>query len=84
MNNTFSKKQLMQAIIRVTTEMGMNYPELYTFLDETPLFLSNKMDHEVSSADLTEYFDTLKGQMRNYVRTHSKNISGNYGIARPA
>jgi len=72
MNSVLSKNKLMQEIIQLTTEMETNYPELYKFLDETPLFLSNKKDNEISAADFENYLETLKDQMLNHIDTHSK------------
>ncbi len=72
MNSVLSKNKLMQEIIQLTTEMETNYQELYKFLDETPLFLSNKKDNEICAADFEKYLETLKDQMLNHIETHSK------------
>ena len=64
----------MQDTIRVTTEIGTNYPELYQFLGETPLFLSAGNDNEVSRTDFEKYLSTIKHQLRNHIATH-KSIS---------
>jgi hypothetical protein len=78
MNNLFSKNQLMQETIQLTTKMGIDYPELYKFLDETPLFLHYRKDNAICAADFEEYIETLKYQMRNHVEMHSKNVYGKY------
>jgi hypothetical protein len=72
MNSIFSKDQLMQQAIQLTSEMEIKYPELYKFLDETPLFLSHRKDNKICNADFQEYIATLKVQMLNYVAMHSK------------
>jgi hypothetical protein len=74
MKNKLLKNQLMQDTIRVTTEIGTNYPELYQFLGETPLFLSAGNDNEISGADFEKYLSTIKYQLQNYIATH-KSIS---------
>ena len=71
MNNTSSKNQLMQQAIQLTSEMGANYPELYTFLDETPLFLSTKSGNQIFTSDFEKYLETLKAQLRNHIDTHA-------------
>jgi hypothetical protein len=69
MNNTLSKNQLMQEAILLTSEMRTSYPELYKFLDETTLFLSNKNGNQISTSDFEKYLQTLKAQLRNYIGT---------------
>jgi hypothetical protein len=78
MNSVLSKNQLMQETIQLTTEMGTKYPELYKFLDETPLFFCNGRDNGICTTDFEEYLETLKDQILNHIETHSKNIHGNY------
>jgi hypothetical protein len=77
MNSTFSKDQLMQQAIQLTSEMEIKYPELYKFLDETPLFLSYRKDNKICSTDFQEYVATLKEQMLNHVVMHSKKVYNN-------
>jgi hypothetical protein len=74
MKNKLLKNQLMQDTIRVTTEIGTYYPELYKFLNETPLFLSTDNEDEVCSTDFEKYLSTIKHQLQNYIATH-KNSS---------
>ena len=71
MNSIFSKDQLMQQAILLASEMEIKYPELYKFLDETPLFLSYSQDNKICSTDFQEYVATLKEQI-NHVSMHSK------------
>lgn len=70
MNIIFSTNQLMQQAIQLTSEMGTKYPELYNFLDETPLFLSYRNDNRICKTDFQEYVLTLKEQMLNHASTH--------------
>ena len=78
MNSIFSKDQLMQQAIQLTSEMEIKYPELYKFLDETPLFLSYRKDNKICSADFQEYVAILKEQMLNHVAMHSENVHDKY------
>jgi len=74
MNNTFSKDQLMQQAIQLTSEMEIKYPELYKFLDETPLFLSYRKDNKICSTDFQEYVATLKEQVLKHIAMLPKKV----------
>jgi hypothetical protein len=65
-------KQLMQEIVEFTTEIETNYPELYKYLDETPILISNSTNKGISSTDLENYLNTLKEQLKDYIKTHLK------------
>jgi len=75
MNNSLSKNKLMQETIQLTAEMETTYPELYKFLDETPLFPCNKKDNEIRTADFEEYLETLKNQILNHIEMHAISFS---------
>lgn len=60
----------MQEIIQITTEIETDYPELYRYLEETPLFLGNVKEGNVNSKDLEYYLETLKTQLYNHIKTH--------------
>lgn len=64
--------QLMQQIIAYTSNMESNYPELYKYLDETPLLLSNKQCNGIYISDFEKYFETLKDQVLNYREIHEE------------
>ena len=68
-----SIQQLMHDIIQLTTEMETNFPELYNYLDETPLTLGEIKEKEISTQDLAQYLETLKTQLQHHIATH-KNI----------
>ncbi len=64
----------MQEIILLTTEIETKYPELYRFLDETPMSLCATEEKTICTDDLKEYLETLKDQLRQHIKTHkSKN-----------
>ncbi|ASZ09595.1 hypothetical protein KTO58_28065 [Chitinophaga pendula] len=64
--------QLMQEIIQLTTEIETKYPELYTYLDETPISICNTKEKTVCTDDLKKYLETLKGQLQHHLETHKK------------
>jgi hypothetical protein len=57
----------MQQAIQLISEMGTNYPELYVFLDETPLFLSTISGDQIHISDFEKHLETLKAQLQGYI-----------------
>jgi hypothetical protein len=64
--------QLMQQIIGITTEIETNYPELYKYLSETPMDLSETKKEKINTDDLEQYLETLKSQLEHHIETHKK------------
>lgn len=62
--------QLMQEIIQITTEIETNYPELYNYLNETPLDLGDTKEKTIRTNDLEHYLVTLKSQLQHHIETH--------------
>ncbi|HXU28285.1 MAG TPA: hypothetical protein VN698_13725 [Bacteroidia bacterium] len=63
---------LMQNIIELTTVIETKYPELYKYLDETPLSIGKHPEKEISTTDLQSYLLVLKTQLEDYIETHRK------------
>ena len=70
MNSLPSKNEVIQEAIELTSEMKLSFPEIYKFLDETPLPISNGADNEITTADFEQYLETLESQMLNYSDAH--------------
>lgn len=68
---------LMQEIISLTSNIETNYPELYQYLDETPLYLCKTEEKVICAADLEEYLETLKEQLKNHIKTHKEKTEPN-------
>lgn len=64
--------QLMLDIIQLTTKIETHYPELYKYLNETPLFLSEASEKSIHTQDLKQYLETLKSQLEHHIETHKK------------
>ena len=65
-----SLNSLMQEIIQLTSKIESDYTELYNYLGETPLSVSEASEKAVSTYDLNKYLDTLKSQLQRYIETH--------------
>lgn len=62
--------ELMQEIILLTTKIETDYPELYQYLDETPLVICDTEEKTICVNDLEKYLETLKGQLGHRIETH--------------
>lgn len=69
-----TREELMKEIIEVTTVIKTEYPGLYKNITETPLAMSYTNETLTMIDDLDEYLQTLKEQLRQYVRTHYNKI----------
>jgi hypothetical protein len=65
-----SLNNLMQEIIELTSKIEADYPELYNYLGETPLSISETTENALSTDDLKKYLDTLKFQLQHHIETH--------------
>ena len=63
---------LMQNIIELTTVIETKYPELYKYLDETPISIGKHPEREISTTDLQSYLQILKTLLEDYIETHQK------------
>lgn len=57
-------------IIQLTAEIETNYPELYKYLDETPISICETERKTICTDDLKEYLETLKSQLQHHIETH--------------
>jgi hypothetical protein len=64
--------ELMEEVIAFTSEIETEYPELYKYLEETPLFQGPVSGSDVSATDLENYLNTLKRQVIDYLKTHDQ------------
>lgn len=66
--------QLMQDIIQLTAEIETRYPELYKYLNETPLELCETRGKVICTEDLKDYLETLRSQLKHHIETHRKQV----------
>ncbi len=65
----------MVEIIDISSEMESRYPELYKYINETPLSLGNSTEKEISVMDLESYLNTLKEQLKDFMKTHKAKLT---------
>ena len=59
-------------IIRLTTSIEVNYPELYATLDENPITIPTEVHPDMDVAIMEEYLESLKEILKEYTKTHNK------------
>jgi hypothetical protein len=64
--------KIMQEVVDLTTLIETKYPELYKFLDETPISIGKQAEKDITVTDLKNYLQTLKSQLEEYIKTHRK------------
>ncbi|HMT72291.1 MAG TPA: hypothetical protein PKD16_19150 [Saprospiraceae bacterium] len=62
--------ELMQEIILLTTKIETEYPELYRYLDETPLVICDTEEKEICLADMEKHLESLKELLEHHITTH--------------
>ena len=60
MKKFYSDNQLIRKTIRLSVLIGINYPESYKLLEETPLFLSHENNKQAFRSELENYLDSLE------------------------
>ncbi|MDE3742567.1 hypothetical protein [Maribacter polysaccharolyticus] len=63
---------LLREIAKLTTKMETDYPELYRYLDETPITLPIELHPKIDKNELEGYLDSLQELLRNYLKSHKK------------
>ncbi|WP_405575742.1 hypothetical protein [Winogradskyella sp. Asnod2-B02-A] len=59
-------------IIRLTTSIEVNYPELYETLDENPVTIPSKVHPDINIKIMEDYLESLKQILKQYTKTHNK------------
>ncbi|MCL5129315.1 hypothetical protein [Algibacter sp. L4_22] len=67
--------KILNEITQLTTNMEINYPELYRSLDENPVTLPINKHPQIDKVVMQEYLDSLKELVESYVNEKQiKNI----------
>lgn len=64
----------MQEIITLTAQIETNYPELYQYLEETPIDICETEGKMICTDDLVEYLGTLKSQLKHHIENHKNKV----------
>ena len=66
-----TKKDILEAISRLTLEIESEFPELYRFLDESPDTIPAEAHPQLGVEELSTYYKGLKTILEDYKKTHS-------------
>ncbi|NJB70405.1 hypothetical protein GGR42_000867 [Saonia flava] len=63
-------QSILSEIILLTNTIETDYPELYKFLDETPITIPSKNHPEIDKNAMKDYLESLKQLLEHHVETH--------------
>lgn len=67
-------QKLTAEISEAVRELETDYPEVYRFLDESPVLLNGAVDsRDINVKMLKDYLETLKELIKHYKETHTAN-----------
>lgn len=64
------EKALNAKILKITLRIQSEFPELYPYLEEMPITISNTNDPEINLSYLKKYYNSLENMLKNYIPTH--------------
>lgn len=67
-----TRQSIENQILTLTTSMEVNYPELYSLLDENPMTIPTKVHPDMTINILEDYLDSLNQILKQYIKTHQK------------
>jgi len=59
-------------IVKLTTLIGTEYPELYLFLEETPITVPSENHPVINTKVMEDYLESLKQLLKHHIKTHKK------------
>lgn len=70
MSSMNDKQVILTEIVRLTSNIQTNYPELYRFLDENPMTIPSEAHPHLDMSTLEAYLEDLKELLRHHRLTH--------------
>ena len=68
-----TKKEIEDAILKITMEIQNQYPELSKYLAEMPVTVPDVKTPEINIKNLQEYYNSLLALLNKYIPNHDKN-----------
>lgn len=65
-------QQINLDILRITNAIHKNFPELSKYISEMPVKISYKVDNEINTINLMDYYNSLNELMAGYAISHKK------------
>ena len=67
-----SENEVNEDILKITTTIKQEFPELLKYLNEMPVTISNSIHPEINIKVLTDYYDSLDALLTDYALSHKK------------
>ncbi|MGE0562756.1 MAG: hypothetical protein AB7O47_13135 [Flavobacteriales bacterium] len=68
-------QELIKEINDLTLKIEQEYPELYQYLDETPITIPCCNHLKVDTKNFSDYLDSLKQLLEHHIENHQKQKS---------
>lgn len=65
-----TEKELNAQILMITMKIRENYPELSKYLEEMPVTIPDEKNPEITTKNLTAYYDSLNSLLNKYILEH--------------
>lgn len=62
-----TEKELNEAILKITSKIHNEYPELSKYLLEIPITIPEVSSPEINIKILTDYYETLENILKKYI-----------------
>lgn len=66
-----TEKELNKAILKITSKINNEYPELSKYLLEIPITIPEVSSPEINIKILTDYYETLENILKKYIPNHN-------------
>jgi hypothetical protein len=67
-----SLKTIENKVLKLILLIENEYPELYMFLDETPVTIPSINNPKINFKIMEDYFESLKQLLKHHIETHNK------------
>jgi len=65
-------QKLTKEINDLTLKIEQEYPELYQYLNETPVDIPSNDHSKLNTQNFSDYLDSLKQLLNHYIENHQK------------
>lgn len=72
---TSQTAKILSQISQLTLRIESEYPDLYKYLDETPLEAPSSEQGEISTEEMIDYLESLQDLLKRYIETHQDSIT---------
>ena len=67
-----TEKELNEAILKITSKIHSEYPELSKYLSEIPITIPDVNIPKTTIKVLTDYYETLENILKKYIPKHKE------------